>query len=108
MKLLYPEQLQVDESKIAGYLLSHANGHGKALFFLGIGFRVETWRELADAITAQAIANPVATAVDSPYGTRYSVDGELLSTSGRRLRVRTVWILESGSDKLRLITAYPV
>lgn len=36
--------------------------------------------------------NPVVTAVDSPYGTRYSVDGELQTPSGRLPRVRTVWI----------------
>ena len=108
MKQLDPRQLRVDESKITGYLLSHANGRGKAVFFLGLGFRVEAWQELAEAVKAQAIANPVATTVDSPYGTRYSVDGELLTPSGRQPRVRSVWILESGSDRLRLITAFPV
>lgn len=108
MKALSSEQLQIDESKIVGYLLSHSKGRGKALFFLGFGFRVEAWQEAAEAIKAQAIANPVATAVDSPYGIRYSVDGELTTPSGRRPRVRTVWMLESGSDKLRFITAFPV
>jgi hypothetical protein len=108
MELPFPERLRVDESKIVDYLLSHANGHGKAVFFSGFGFRAEAWQELADAIKAQARFNPVAMAVDSIYGTRYSVDGELQTPSGRRPRVRTVWIFESRSEVLRFITAHPV
>jgi hypothetical protein len=50
----------------------------------------------------------VVTVVDSAYGTRYSVDGEMQTPSGKQPRVRTVWIHESGSDELRLITAHPV
>ena len=107
MELPFLERLRVDESKIVGYLLSHASGHGKAAFFSGFGFRVEAWQELADAIKAHAGANPVAAVVDSLYGTRYSVDGELQTPSGRRPRVRTVWILESGSEEPRFITAHP-
>ena len=108
MELPFLERLRVDEPKIIGYLLSHANGHGKAVFFAGFGFRVEAWQELADAIKAQARSNPVAMAVDSIYGTRYSVDGKLQTPSGRRPRVRTVWILESSSEVLHFITGHLV
>lgn len=94
--------------KVAGYLLSHANSRGKAIFFLGFGFKPEEWAVMADALKLQARSNPVTTAVDSLYGTRYSVDGELLTPIGRRPKVRTVWILETGSDEPRLITAHPV
>lgn len=56
----------------------------------------------------QGRSNPVAAEVASPYGTRYSVDGELETPSGRRPRVRTVWIRETDYDELRLITAHPI
>ncbi|MDP2809014.1 MAG: hypothetical protein Q8O34_02575 [Rhodocyclaceae bacterium] len=104
----YASRLRVDETKVVGYLLSRPNSQGKAAFFLGFGFRPEAWEVMAGALQQQARINPLATAVDSPYGTRYSVDGELLTPSGRRPRVRTVWILETGSDEPRLITAYPI
>lgn len=107
VELPYPDRLRVDESKIVSYLLSRSNGQGKAAFFIGFGFRPEVWGEFAEALKAQARANPVAVMVDSPYGTRYSVDGALQTSSGRRLMVRTVWILERGSEQLRLITAHP-
>ena len=108
MNLPFAHRLRIDQSKIVGYLLSHSSGQGKAAFFLGFGFRPENWVALADALTAQAQGNPVVAQVDSLYGTRYSVDGDLETPAGRRPRVRTVWILERGSEEPRLITAHPV
>lgn len=100
--------LKVDESKVVSYLLNMSNSHGKATFFLGFGFRPDTWKGMAEALKQQARSNPVTSAVDSLYGTRYSVDGELETPSGRRPKVRTVWIRETDSDELRLITAHPI
>jgi hypothetical protein len=110
MELPHSDRLRVDQSKIVDYLLSEAKGRGKATFFLQLGFHPERWTVLAEAIKVQARSHPVALAVDSPWGTRYSVDGSIDTPSGRepRPRVRTVWILETGSDQPRLITAHPV
>lgn len=101
-------RIRVDQSKVVGYLLSIPNSHGKAAFFLGFGFHPDAWTVMAEALRQHAQSNPIATAVDSPYGTRYSVDGELVTPSGRRPKVRTVWIRETDSDELRLITAHPI
>jgi hypothetical protein len=106
--LPFPQNLRVEESKIVDYLLSHANGRGKAAFFLEFGFRIDAWGELAEALKTQARGNPVAIKVDSAYGARYSVDGLLPTPSGRTPKVRSVWILEPGSNEPRLITAHPV
>lgn len=110
MLLPFPEQLRVDPLKITGYLLSEANSRGKATFFLRMGFHPDRWQELAEAIKAQARTHRVISQLDSPYGTRYGVDGELVTPDGRqpRPRIRTVWILEAGSQIPRLITAHPV
>ena len=108
--LPFPDALRVDRAKITDYLLSSSNGRGKAQFFIRYGFTPETWEVLADALMAQARSSPVVSAVDSPYGTRYSVDGAIDTPSRRepRPRVRTVWIWETGSTQLRLITAHPI
>ena len=107
MNLPFLDHLRVDEPKVVGYLLSQANSQGKAGFFLGFGFRPDVWSDLADALKTQARSNPVVAKVASPYGTRYSVDGEVVTPSGRRPRVRSVWIHEHDSNELRLITAHP-
>lgn len=107
-QLPFPHNLRVDESKIIDYLLSHANGRGKAVFFLQFGFRADAWAVLAEALKAHALSGPVALKVDSTYGTRYSIDGSLQTPSGRQPQVRSVWIQEIGAIELRLITAHPV
>lgn len=110
MELPFIDSLRVDQSKITGYLLNDETGRGKATFFLRLGFRRENWEILAAALKAQARNNPVALVVDSPYGKRYSVDGAIETPDNRqpRPRVRTVWILETGTEVPRLITAHPV
>ena len=110
MELPYSDQLRVDQAKIVDYLLSESNGRGKATFFLQFGFRPDQWSALAEAIKVQARGHAVVLTVDSPWGTRYSVEGPIDTPSGRqpRPRVRTVWILETGSRQPRLITAHPV
>ena len=110
MELPFLDSLRVDQSKITGYLLNDATSRGKAAFFLRLGFRPERWETLADALKAQARDNPVESVVDSPYGKRYSVDGAIETPDNRqpRPKVRTVWILETGTKTPRLITAHPV
>ena len=83
-ELPFRDRLRVDQAKIVDYLLSVANGRGKAAFFL------------------------VSAMVASRWGARYSVDGIVESPSRRGARVRTVWIVETGSEQTRLITAHPV
>jgi len=45
--------------------------------------------------------------VQSEFGRKYVVDGELVTPSGIRAPVRTVWIRELESPARRLVTAYP-
>jgi hypothetical protein len=110
MELPFRDSLRVDQSKVTGYLLSEAAGRGKATFFLSLGFRLENWETLAGALKAQARNNLVVSIVDSEYGKRYSVDGSIETPDKRQPppRVRTVWILETGTEAPRLITAHPV
>ena len=110
MELPFIDSLRIDQSKITGYLLNEATGRGKATFFLRLGFRLDEWETLVAALKAQARGNTVVSVVDSPYGKRYSVDGAIETPDNRqpRPRVRTVWILETGTKAPRLITAHPV
>ena len=109
MDVPFKDSLRVDQSKITGYLLSEITGRGKAVFFLRLGFRPENWEALAEALRAQARENAVTAVVDSAYGKRNSVEGtiETPDNRGPRPRVRTVWILEIGTEAPRLITAHP-
>ena len=44
---------------------------------------------------------------ETPYGTKYIMDGDLLAATSRSARIRTVWIIETGDDRPRFVTAHP-
>lgn len=106
--LIFAERARVDESKVIDYLLNPAKSRGKAGFFLGFGFSVAAWQVLADALVEHGKSGFVYSVVESEYGTRYSVDGVLETPEGRKPQVRSVWIVEIGTDYPRLITAHPI
>ena len=110
MKLPHAEEALVPQKKIEDYLLnpSHPIGGSKAALFLRFGFSREQWRLLADALRQHARAYPVANSVSDADGTTYLVEGPLETPSGRRPRLRTIWLVETGKLAPRFITAYPL
>lgn len=85
MKLPNVESAVVPEAKITGYLLSttHRDGRHKAVFFLSFGFAVGDWQALAAALLRHAEEHEVAKAENTPFGTRYVVEGTMETPSGR-------------------------
>jgi hypothetical protein len=102
--------VEVSREKVVEYLLNpqHPDGAGKATFFLAAGFCVERWEELADVMKQLVERATVARSVDSPHGSKYIVEGEINTPSGRMAFVRTVWIVDHGQHVARLVTAYPM
>jgi hypothetical protein len=110
MKLPNRHEAIVSEEKITGYLLSDSQHQGrhKAAFFRHFGFSVDDWQVLAEALRAHVMEHEVARTSDSPHGIRYTVEGELTTPQGRRPLVRTVWIVDHGTEIPRLVSAYPL
>ncbi len=109
MNLPNAESAVVERDKIVDYLLNpaHPDNGGKAAFFLSHGFHPGRWQELAFAFANFAASTPVTKSVASTHGTKYVLDGELRTPSGRSPRVRTVWIVDAGLETPRLVTSYP-
>ncbi|MDZ7759587.1 MAG: hypothetical protein U5L00_04965 [Desulfovermiculus sp.] len=102
--------MRVEKRKVIDYLLNKEKSRGKAAFFSAMGFEVLQWEVLAHALKVQALSGTVSSAVESPYGTRYTVDGPI-ETPDRRTpmpRIRTVWVEEPHCPEWRLVTAYPL
>jgi hypothetical protein len=109
MKLPDPRRAIVEREKITEYLLNdaHPDNGGKASFFIAHGFSQEGWLTLASAFLKLAQETDVAITMESSHGIKYIVDGALSTPSGKRPTVRTVWIVDRGSENPRLVTAYP-
>ncbi len=110
MKLPYRDRLIVEREKVTEYLLNryHQAGAAKAAFFSSIGFDIDNWEMFADALRTLGPSGEVTMSVDSQHGSKHIVDGKIESPTGKRPLVRTVWIVDSGSQEPRLVTAYPL
>jgi hypothetical protein len=99
----------VEPDKVKDYLLdvAHPDGFGKAAFFTAMGFQREAWEALAEALRQVARDSPVTKSMTSVHGQKYIVDGMVLTPMGQDVIVRTVWIVDKGENRPRLVTAYP-
>ena len=98
----------VDDVKVGDYLLNPDNpqNQGKAGQFGQYGFVRDRWQVLADALCKHPTVNPVVRMVASPHGVKYVVECNLETPDQRNPCLRSVWIIEVGQDRPRLVTAY--
>ena len=100
----------VEAEKVRAYLLnlSHPAGKSKAAFFMMMGFRQQDWEVLATALGQMVRNSPVTIRMTSRHGQKYIVDGALVAPTGQLPFIRTVWVVDTGTDRPRLVTAYPM
>lgn len=89
MKLPNSAQAIVERGKIQDYLLNPAHPDNAQAF-----------RHLAE--TAE-----VAQFSESPHGKKYVILGRIESPDGKAALVKTIWIVDTGLNVARLVTAYP-
>jgi hypothetical protein len=96
----------IDRKKLEGYLLSptHPIGGPKSRFFLRMGFNAAA---LERTLLEVAWSGHVSETTASAHGVKYTVDGVISTPSGRRVKLRTIWIVEQAEASPRFVTAYP-
>ncbi len=109
MRFPQKTEFEIPDEKLFEYLFSesHSVGKWKAAFFFSIGFGHHNAQLLKEALMKVAIENDYAKVVENLYGTKYVVDGDIVTPLGTTATIRTVWIRERGKEKVRLVTAYP-
>lgn len=100
----------IESDKVRDYLLNlaHPAGKGKAAFFVAMGFRQSEWAPLANALRQLIQHSPITKTMTSRHGQKYIVDGPLVTPQGQLPLIRTVWVVDTGTDRPRLVTAYPL
>jgi hypothetical protein len=99
----------VAKPKITRYLLNgeHSDNGGKARFFRALGYELDRWWMLAEALRAHAQTHSVARTERSAYGTKYVIEGAFPPSNSQH-RVRGVWMIDEEAHVPRFITAYPI
>lgn len=110
MKLPYRKKAYISEEKLNEYILSetHTVGKLKAKFFRATGFDETNMSILKKSLLDIAHLQEVSEITTSPYGKKYVIDGKIQSPSGKVIKVRTIWIIETGQKFPRFVTTYPV
>lgn len=108
MRLPFGHEAVVPDAKLLGYLLNpdHPYGEAKARFFARLGFG----RQQADQLRGQLLLLAVTTEMTETvfeYGRKYVGIGEIVTPSGERVRLLTVWLLSHGGPPPTFVTAYP-
>ena len=103
------EQAYIPEPKLTKYLVSetHAVGKAKAKYFGSLGYTEANAHQLANALLMIAKFEGISHEVASRYGTKYIIEGEVVTPSGNTARIRTVWVVEPHDERPRFVTAYP-
>ena len=93
MQIPNAQRAVIDPVKLHGYLLSHSHpvGRFKAVFFQALGY----------------LSRDVTIEDHTAYGQKYSIRAPLVGPSGRSANVVSVWIVRTGEERPRFVTAYP-
>lgn len=89
--------------KLTQYLLVFNEHNDKSKFLEKSGYSLENWEEL-EVDLRKLLNNDAVLQKEDTFGKYFVIIGEL----SNRLNVKTIWLLESGSDVVRFITLIPM
>ena len=110
MKIPNAERAAIDIRKLRDYCLNpqHNRGKHKARLFTSLlSMDADDAEELRNALLEAVKTQDAQLGETDAYGQRYTLDFTL-SWRGRQARIRSAWIIETGSDIPKLTTAFPL
>ena len=76
------------------------------MFFRSLGYDQDNWNLLETNI--RSLLKGEAEEIDvTEYGTKYQLIGAVTGPNGRSANIVTLWIILTGEDAPRFVTAYP-
>jgi hypothetical protein len=109
MKLPNSGNAIILEEKVAGYLLDlvHRRGGSKAKLLRSLGYQAERWQQLAGDLRREHLTADVIEQRNTVWGRRYEIVAPLTGPTGDTVMFRSVWQIDLGANRPRLITMYP-
>jgi len=109
MNLPNRENAYVRSEKLTQYLLSesHTTGKSKARYLRAVGFDETNIDLLRQGLLLIAKSFDVINTVTTSHGEKFVIEGEFQAPNGSLIRLRTIWIIDTGQTQPRFVTAYP-
>jgi hypothetical protein len=95
--------------KLRDYLLDpeHPAGGSKAVLLITMGYQRSDPMRLEGDLRDQHLTREFESTNADEYGTRYEIHASMLTPKGRSVTFRSIWQIDTGTDRPRLITLYP-
>ncbi len=93
------------KAKLTEYLLVPLAKDDKSQFLAQAGYTIKNWQQLERDLREQILSLEVMPTVQTQYGQKYAITGELRSPDGITIRVKTIWI--NTGDVTQFVTLFP-
>jgi hypothetical protein len=109
VRLPNADEAVIPREKLRDYLLSpeHAVGRFKAAFFASLGYTREDWSALEVDLRSQHLPLDAEEVKATGYGRKFTITGPMRGPSSSTAIVTSVWVVRSGEETPRFVTAYP-
>lgn len=109
VKIPNADKAIISPEKLRDYLLSpnHPLGRFKAAYFNRLGYSADDWETLERDIRKQILSHNAVEIEGFPYGKKFVITETLVTSSGKAVKITTVWVILKGEATPRFITAYP-
>jgi hypothetical protein len=81
-------------------------GRFKAPFFESLGYSAESWQRLETDLRMQHLPQEAVMSGSDAHGQKYEIRAPLAGPE-KQAAVVSVWIVRTGEDVARFVTAYP-
>ena len=95
----------IPEAKFTKYLLIRLPRDDKSQFLAQAGYTRQNWQQLSQDHWTQILPLEAIPTINTEFGQKYEIEGELTGPNGVTLRVTTVWIKTPTST--RFVTLVP-
>ena len=101
------DEAVIPVEKFTKYVLHPENSNGKyRAFESALGYNLENYHHLIENIRENLHRFPATISPDKGHGVRYVEDMNLIGLNSKNARVITVWLDDSSTGEMRLITVY--
>ena len=107
--MLSKSNLYIDPVKLKEYLLNmdHIDGRSKAKLLISFGFSSTDIDKLHQAILGH-VNNTDVKLLQTTFGDKFIVEGDMVTPVGKSLKIRSVWIKEKQEEIIKFVTLYPI
>jgi hypothetical protein len=95
----------IPEAKLTEYLLVFLEKDDKSKFLAQAGYILENWQELEQDLREQILSLEAIPTIQTQYGQKFAITGNLTGRNQRSIRVKTIWIVSQ--DITRFVTLFP-